>query len=49
VLEQFSKDLHEPFFADYQADDLGPLLEQAGLTDVRVGSHFVAKVASATK
>ena len=49
VLAQFSKDMHEPYFADYQRDDLAALLEEAGFSDVRVGSHFVAKVASANK
>lgn len=49
VLEQFSKDMHEPFFADYQRDDLTALLEDAGFSGVRIGSHFVAKVASARK
>jgi ubiquinone/menaquinone biosynthesis C-methylase UbiE len=49
VLEQFSKDMHEPFFADYQQDDLAALLESAGFSAIRVGSHFVAKVASARK
>ena len=49
VLAQFSKDMHEPFFADYQDDDLGALLAGAGFSRVSIGSHFVAKVASARK
>lgn len=49
VLAQFSKDMHEPFFPDYQRDDLTALLEDAGFSGVRIGSHFVAKVASARK
>lgn len=49
VLEQFSKDLHEPFFGDYQRDDLTALLEETGFSGVRIGRHFVAKVASARK
>jgi len=49
VLAQFSRDMHEPFFADYQDDDLAELLAAAGFTRVSVGSHFVAKVASAHK
>ena len=49
VLGQFSKDMHEPFFADYQQDDLAALLEASGFSGIRVGPHFVAKVASARK
>jgi SAM-dependent methyltransferase len=49
ALAQFSKDLHEPFFADYQDDDLAELLDEAGFASVQVGSHFVSKVASAHK
>jgi ubiquinone/menaquinone biosynthesis C-methylase UbiE len=49
VLAQFSSDMHEPFFADYQDDDLAVLLAGAGFSGVSVGSHFVAKVASARK
>jgi ubiquinone/menaquinone biosynthesis C-methylase UbiE len=49
VLSQFSKDMHEPFFADYQEDDLAELLAEAGFTTIRTQSHFVAKVVSGTK
>jgi len=49
LLAQFSKDMHEPFFADYQEDDLAELLSEAGFTAVRTQSHFVAKVVSGTK
>lgn len=49
VLAQFSRDMHEPFFADYQDDDLGSLLAGAGFSRVSVGSHFVAKVVSARR
>lgn len=49
ALAQFSKDLHEPFFADYQDDDLAELLDEAGFSSVQVGSHFVSKVVSAHK
>ena len=49
ALAQFSKDMHEPFFADYQTDDLAALLDEAGFSGVQVASHFVAKVASAHK
>src|SRR5690606_13219232 len=30
VLDQFSQDMHEPFFADYQDDDLASLVTEAG-------------------
>jgi ubiquinone/menaquinone biosynthesis C-methylase UbiE len=49
ALEQFSKDMHEPFFADYQADDLGELVSEFGFGSVSTTPHFVAKVVSATK
>jgi ubiquinone/menaquinone biosynthesis C-methylase UbiE len=49
VLEQFSKNLHEPFFDDYQADDLADLLAECGFGAIATAPHFVAKVVSATK
>jgi len=49
ALAQFSKDLHEPFFADYQQDDLGSLLEESGFGAVSVTPAFVAKVVSGRK
>jgi ubiquinone/menaquinone biosynthesis C-methylase UbiE len=49
ALQQFSKDMHEPFFADYQEDDLGELVSDAGFVSVVTSPHFVAKVVSATK
>jgi ubiquinone/menaquinone biosynthesis C-methylase UbiE len=49
VLEQFSKDMHEPFFADYQKDELAELLAEQGFGSISTSSHFVAKVVSATK
>ena len=49
ALEQFSKDLHEPFFADYLKDDLRLLLEDSGFRVCAVAPHFVSKVVSAEK
>lgn len=49
VLEQFSKDMHEPFFGDYQDDDLAELLTEQGFGSIATSPHFVAKVVSATK
>ena len=49
ALEQFSKDMHEPFFSDYLEDDLAALLEEAGFVGVQVSPHFVSKVVSATR
>jgi ubiquinone/menaquinone biosynthesis C-methylase UbiE len=49
ALEQFSKDMHEPFFADYQDDDLGALLSEQGFEEVTTSAQFVAKVVSGTK
>jgi ubiquinone/menaquinone biosynthesis C-methylase UbiE len=49
ALEQFSKDMHEPYFDDYQADDLGALLSERGFEDIATSAHFVAKVVSGTK
>jgi ubiquinone/menaquinone biosynthesis C-methylase UbiE len=49
ALEQFSKDMHEPFFSDYLEDDLAELLRQEGFVGTRVSPHFVSKVVSATK
>ena len=49
ALEQFSKDMHEPFFDDYQSDDLGELLAEYGFEAVATSAQFVAKVVSGTK
>jgi ubiquinone/menaquinone biosynthesis C-methylase UbiE len=49
ALEQFSKDMHEPFFSDYLEDDLAALLKEEGFVGVQVSAHFVSKVVSATK
>jgi ubiquinone/menaquinone biosynthesis C-methylase UbiE len=47
VLQKFSRDLHEPFFRDYQQDDLGRLCEECGLSVLDVSPQFFAKVVSA--
>lgn len=49
ALEQFSRDMHEPFFDDYQDDDLGDLVEEHGFEAVATSPYFVAKVVSGTK
>jgi hypothetical protein len=49
ALEQFSKDMHEPFFADYLEDDLTRLLQEEGFAGIQAAPHFVSKVVSATK
>lgn len=48
ALSQFSKDMHEPFFADYLKDDLASLLLETGFRVQNVSPHFVSKVVSAT-
>jgi ubiquinone/menaquinone biosynthesis C-methylase UbiE len=49
ALDQFSKDMHEPFFADYEKDDLGELVAECGFASIASSPHFVAKVVSAKK
>jgi ubiquinone/menaquinone biosynthesis C-methylase UbiE len=49
ALEQFSTDMHEPYFSDYLEDDLADLLRREGFGGIRVAPHFVSKVVSATK
>jgi ubiquinone/menaquinone biosynthesis C-methylase UbiE len=43
-LVQFSKDMHEPFFADYLEDDLATLAAESGFEVQSVAPHFVSKV-----
>lgn len=43
-LMQFSRDMHEPFFADYLADDLALLTADSGFEVQSVAPHFVSKV-----
>jgi ubiquinone/menaquinone biosynthesis C-methylase UbiE len=49
ALHQFSRDMHEPFFADYLADDLKALLEESGFAVRSVAPHFLSKVVSAAR
>jgi hypothetical protein len=49
ALAQFSEDMHEPFFADYQQDDLSGLLTDTGFAAVSVTPAFVSKVVSGRK
>jgi ubiquinone/menaquinone biosynthesis C-methylase UbiE len=49
ALAQFSKDMHEPFFADYQEDDLAALLAESGFDSIATTPEFVAKLVSGTK
>jgi len=49
ALQQFPRDFHEPFYADYLADDLGAVLAEAGFSVESVESHLVAKVVVARK
>jgi ubiquinone/menaquinone biosynthesis C-methylase UbiE len=49
ALDQFSRDMHEPFFADYLDDDLAGLVAECGFGSVATAPHFVSKVVSATK
>lgn len=43
-LLQFSRDMHEPFFADYLEDDLARLAAESGFEVQSVAPHFVSKV-----
>lgn len=49
ALRQFSVDMHEPFFMDYQADDLEELLAECGFRVESCAPHFVSKVVSARR
>jgi ubiquinone/menaquinone biosynthesis C-methylase UbiE len=49
LLEQFPRDLHEPFFAHYIRDPLEALVESCGGELVRTRPVFVAKLVSAYK
>lgn len=49
VLENFSKDMHEPFYADYLGDALEPLLRECGFTVLGTEPCFVAKVVEAVR
>jgi ubiquinone/menaquinone biosynthesis C-methylase UbiE len=49
LLEQFPRDYHEPFYADYLGDDLAEALAENGFTDAKTSKTFVAKVVTARK
>jgi ubiquinone/menaquinone biosynthesis C-methylase UbiE len=49
VLQDFPRDFHEPFYADYLQDDLAGLLGQAGFDVASVEPHLVAKVVVARR
>jgi ubiquinone/menaquinone biosynthesis C-methylase UbiE len=49
ALESFPRDLHEPYFADYQRDDVAEAVREQGLVVDAVESHFVAKLVRAHK
>jgi ubiquinone/menaquinone biosynthesis C-methylase UbiE len=44
ALREFPREIHEPFYADYLADDLADVVSDAGFTVRAVESHLVAKV-----
>jgi len=44
LLELFPRAYHEPYFADYTRDPLGPLFEPLGLREVHKDLAFMAKV-----
>jgi len=49
VLHNFPREFHEPFYADYLADDLAALLAEVGLEVTATEPHLVAKVVIATR
>ncbi len=49
VLEQFPRDLHEPFFLDYLKDPLERLFDEAGWGQPLVKPAFMSKVLAASK
>jgi ubiquinone/menaquinone biosynthesis C-methylase UbiE len=49
LLERFPLAFHEPYFADYVAQDLGPLFDAAGLAIETVDTAFLSKVVVATR
>ena len=42
-LQRFNAEMHEPFFRDYQRDDLAAGLREVGLQVDGVGDHFLSK------
>src|SRR5262249_27129779 len=49
VLAGFPAEYHEPFYTDYQHDDLADLLAECGFTVQSSEAHLVAKVVAAKK
>ncbi len=48
-LDSFSRDFHEPFYADYVRDDLETALRESGFEIDRVETHFVSKAVIARR
>jgi ubiquinone/menaquinone biosynthesis C-methylase UbiE len=49
LLERFPRDLHEPYFDDYQHEDMAVAVRELGLVVDAVESHFVSKLVRAHK
>jgi SAM-dependent methyltransferase len=49
VLRGFPQEFHEPFYADYLADDLGSILDEVGFSVRETQPHLVSKVVIASK
>ena len=49
VLRGFPAEFHEPFYADYLADDIGAMLDEVGFAVKATEPHLVAKVVVATR
>lgn len=48
-LERFNAEMHEPFFREYQRDDLAEGLAEVGLQVDAVGDHFLSKSVTARR
>jgi len=44
VLDDFSRDMHEPYYGDYVRDDLASLFEECGFVARNAEPCFVAKL-----
>ncbi|MDQ3368747.1 MAG: class I SAM-dependent methyltransferase [Myxococcota bacterium] len=49
ALQEFPREFHEPFYADYLEDDLAGILRECGFTVSAVESHLVSKVVVAAR
>lgn len=49
ALEFFPRDFHEPYYANYAANPMEKLIEEAGLADVTSGKGYLAKWVSARR